>query len=62
MTAFKTSTLLVASHDVITSSQIRGSNRGGFFTLGDGCWLPKKLFFAQTSMVFGTDVNDPEGS
>ena len=32
--------VLSASRDVIISGQICGSNRGKFFTLGDGCWLP----------------------
>ena len=34
---------LLASRDVIISSQICGSNLQKVFTLGDGCWLPKKL-------------------
>ena len=33
---------LSASRDVIISSQICGSNLQTFFTLGDGCWLPKR--------------------
>ena len=33
---------LLASRDVIISSQICGSNLQKVFTLGDGCWLPKK--------------------
>ena len=32
---------LLASRDVIISSQICGSNLQKVFTLGDGCWLPK---------------------
>ena len=32
--------VLLASRDVIVSSQICGSNVQRFFTLGDGCWLP----------------------
>ena len=32
--------VLLASRDVIISSQICGSNVQRFFTLGDGCWLP----------------------
>ena len=31
---------LLASRDVIISSQICGSNLQKVFTLGDGCWLP----------------------
>ena len=31
---------LLASRDVIISSQICGSNLQNVFTLGDGCWLP----------------------
>ena len=31
---------LLASRDVIISSQICGSNLQRVFTLGDGCWLP----------------------
>ena len=34
---------LLASRDVIISSQIRGSNLQKVFTLGDGCWLPITL-------------------
>ena len=33
---------LSASRDVILSSQICVSKLQRFFTLGDGCWLPKK--------------------
>ena len=36
--------VLWASRDVIISSQICGSNVQRFFTLGDGCWLPKYCF------------------
>ena len=36
---------LVASRDVIISSQICSSNHRGFFTLSDGCWLPIFLEF-----------------
>ena len=35
--------VLLASRDVIISGQICGSNRGKFFTLGDGCWPPNKV-------------------
>ena len=35
--------MLVASRDVIVSSQICVSKLQRFFTLGDGCWLPKQL-------------------
>ena len=31
---------LLASRDVIISSQFAARIRRGFFTLGDGCWLP----------------------
>ena len=34
--------VLLASRDVIISSQICGSNSQKVFTLGDGCWLPIK--------------------
>ena len=34
--------VLSASRDVIISGQICCSNRGKFFTLGDGCWLPNQ--------------------
>ena len=34
---------LLASRDVIISSQICVSKLQRFFTLGDGCWLPKKI-------------------
>ena len=37
--AFKTS--ILASRDVIISSQICVSKFQSFFTLGDGCWLPR---------------------
>ena len=33
--------VLLASRDVVISSQICGSKFQSFFTLGDGCWLPK---------------------
>ena len=33
---------LLASRDVIISSQICGSNLQKVFTLGDGCWLPMR--------------------
>ena len=33
--------VLSASRDVIISGQICGSKLQTFFTLGDGCWLPK---------------------
>ena len=33
---------LLASHDVIISSQICASNLQKVFTLSDGCWLPRK--------------------
>ena len=33
---------LLASRDVIISSQFAARIRRGFFTLGDGCWLPIK--------------------
>ena len=32
---------ILASRDVIISSQFAARIRRGFFTLGDGCWLPK---------------------
>ena len=32
--------VLLASRDVIISSQFTARIRRGFFTLGDGCWLP----------------------
>ena len=45
---------LLASRDVIISSQIRGSNLQKVFTLGDGCWLPiyRKPLGALTGMNF----------
>ena len=33
---------LLASRDVMISSQFAARIRRGFFTLGDGCWLPMK--------------------
>ena len=38
---------LLASRDVIISSQICASNLQKVFTLGDGCWLPRKCLFLQ---------------
>ena len=34
--------VLSASRDVMISGQIRGSKLQRVFTLGDGCWLPRK--------------------
>ena len=38
---------LLASRDVIISSQFAARIRRGFFTLGDGCWLPILTVFGQ---------------
>ena len=35
--------VLLASRDVIIFSQIAARIRRGFFTWGDGCWLPNQL-------------------
>ena len=40
---------LLASRDVIISSQSCGSKLQKVFTLGDGCWLPNKEFWWDTS-------------
>ena len=42
--SFEKQTLL-ASQDVIISSQSCGSNHRGFFTIGDGYWLPWNLTY-----------------
>ena len=39
----------LASRDVIISSQFAARIRRGFFTLGDGCWLPTYGYIWQTS-------------
>ena len=43
---------LLASRDVIISSQICGSNLQKVFTLGDGCWLPIHAESGVSILVF----------
>ena len=43
---------LLASRDVIISSQFAARIRRGFFTLGDGCWLPKSSISENFYMPF----------
>ena len=42
---------LLASRDVIISSQICGSNMQKVFTLGDGCWLPRESYRKNAKLV-----------
>ena len=46
---------LLASRDVIICSQIAARTRRGFFTLGDGCWLPNH--FLEFSSAFREFLN-----
>ena len=52
--AFKTS--ILASRDVMISSQICVSKFQSFFTLGDGCWLPKTSLAIANAMAWCTQL------
>ena len=50
--------VLLASRDVIIPSQFAARIRRGFFTLGDGCWLPTLVSSPKTAHIGRNQSSD----